>query len=52
MYKYNDIEVKKDCFAYKEAKDKRKYGSCDALTDLYCKKEICNFYKPKSDVKE
>lgn len=50
--KYNDTGVKKDCFAYKEANDKRKYGSCDALNALYCRKEICNFYKPRSEVKE
>lgn len=52
MKKYNDIEVKEDCFAYKEPIDKRKTGVCKALTGLYCKDEICNFYKPKSEVKE
>ena len=49
MNKYNNIEVKKDCFAYKKPLDERKYGTCNALTELYCKDEICNFYKSKGD---
>lgn len=36
------FKVKKDCFAYvKEIND------CIVLTDLYCKKENCSFYKTK-----
>ena len=49
MNKYNNIEVKKDCFAYKKPLDEHKYGTYNALTELFCKKEICNFYKPKGD---
>lgn len=49
MNKYDNIEIKKDCFAYKKPLDERKYGTCNALTELYCKDEICNFYKPKGD---
>lgn len=52
MKKYDEIEIKQDCFAYKEAADKRKTGTCLALTDLYCKKEICNFYKSKEQIKD
>lgn len=40
------IEIKKDCFAY-ICKDIDGKQSCDALNALYCKKEICKFYKPK-----
>ena len=36
------MEVKEDCFAYDS-----KYKQCDALNDLYCKKENCRFYKSK-----
>lgn len=38
MSKYDNIEIKKDCFAYKNPLDKRKYGTCNALTELFCKK--------------
>ena len=31
-----------DCFAYDKTKNK-----CNALNELYCKKEICEFYKTK-----
>ena len=34
------IEVKKDCFAYDEAKN-----NCKALKALYCEIERCNYYK-------
>ena len=52
IYKYewtairNEIklgEPKKDCFAYD---DKKAVPSCRALTDLYCRKDECRFYKP------
>lgn len=36
-------EPKKDCFAYS---DKTGTPACRALTDLYCRKEECKFYKP------
>lgn len=36
-------EPKKDCFAYN---DKTAVPTCKALTDLYCRKEECKFYKP------
>lgn len=36
-------EPKKDCFAYN---DKAAVPGCNALTDLYCRKEECKFYKP------
>lgn len=48
MKKYDNVEIKKDCFAYKETPN-RKIGSCNALTELFCKKEICNFYKPEKE---
>ena len=44
MNKYDNIEIKKDCFAYKKPLDERKYGTCNALTELFCKEEICNFF--------
>lgn len=39
------IEVKTDCFAYR--KGVTEAYACKALRELYCKKEKCNFYKPK-----
>lgn len=42
------IGVKTDCFAYREGVIEAR--ACDALRELYCKKEKCNFYKPKSQV--
>lgn len=51
MKNYETIEVKQDCFAYKEAADPRKTGTCLALTELFCKKEICSFYKTKGTTK-
>ena len=44
-YSYETVEIKKDCKAYrpKEEGDKR----CNALNELYCKKELCAFYKNK-----
>lgn len=51
MKPYGTKEVKKDCFAYKEAMDPKKLGSCLALTELFCKKEICSFYKNKETTK-
>lgn len=37
--------VKTDCFAYKN-------NNCTALTDLYCAKEKCNFYKTHQELLE
>lgn len=39
---YGEIEVKKDCFAYKQ---ERGFENCKALKCLYCAKEKCIFYK-------
>lgn len=40
MAKY---QVKTDCFAYGETKEK----GCNILKSLYCRYENCKFYKPK-----
>lgn len=37
--------IHKDCFAYKNA---GRNPHCIALKELYCKKEECNWYKPKA----
>ena len=37
------IEIKKDCRFYKN------HRYCNALKEMYCHKEICNFYKPKEE---
>ncbi len=37
---------KKDCFAYPS----EGHTECYCLTKCYCKKEKCNFYKPKNQV--
>lgn len=37
-------EIKKDCFAYTKRGNTEK---CAALKELYCKKEVCKFYKSK-----
>lgn len=34
--------VKTDCFGYIKEKEK-----CNALNELYCKKDICKFYKTR-----
>lgn len=48
------VEIKTNCFAYRsesvEGTDLGKH--CDALTDLFCKKEVCPFFKPKSENEE
>lgn len=36
------FEVKTDCLAYN-----KDFNDCIVLTDLYCKKENCSFYKTK-----
>lgn len=48
MYEENRpiFKVKKDCFAYSKDLD-----DCVVLTDLYCKKENCSFYKTKEQYK-
>ena len=38
----SEFEIKTDCFAFKG-------GQCMALTDLYCTKEKCSFYKSKEE---
>lgn len=40
------IEVKKDCFAYQGMCSEKQKECCKALNALYCKKEVCKFYKP------
>ena len=46
-----EIEIKTDCFAYRNSLKKAE-GSCMCMRELYCKKEICKFYKPADQVKE
>nr|DAG51221.1 MAG TPA: hypothetical protein [Caudoviricetes sp.] len=46
-FSYENVEVKPDCFAYNS-----KSNSCKCLTDLYCKKELCSFYKSKETHKD
>ena len=41
------MEAKISCFAYS---NKNGHEGCRALTDLYCKKEDCRFYKPDHTV--
>lgn len=40
-------EAKISCFAYR---NRAGHEGCIALTDLYCKKEECRFYKPAHKV--
>lgn len=40
------IEIKKDCFAYKDTNGR---GKCAALKELYCEKEHCAFYKVRRE---
>lgn len=40
------LEPKADCFAFQQ---KEKCVLCNALNDLYCKKEKCRFYMSKAD---
>lgn len=42
--KEEEIEIKTDCFAYKNNGEEE---YCDALTKLYCSFEQCRFYKEK-----
>lgn len=35
---YNDVKIKKDCKSYR-------IKECDCLNELFCKTEICPFYK-------
>ena len=39
-----DMEVKKDCFAYR-------IGGCSILTETVCRREICSFYKTKEQAR-
>ena len=39
------MEIKEDCFAYD-----KEHHDCTALTDLYCKKEKCKFYKNEHQI--
>lgn len=41
-FTYENIEIKKDCFAYK-----KKENDCDCLTQLLCKYQKCPFYREK-----
>ena len=43
-------EASVSCFAYR---NREGHETCTALTDLFCKKEECRFYKPvhKVDMK-
>lgn len=43
-------EIKTDCFAYREGVLEE--YACSALNELYCRKEKCRFYKPKSEVRK
>ena len=36
-----EIKIKKDCEFYKNNRH------CNALNQMYCHKEICNFYQPR-----
>lgn len=40
--KVSAIGIKKGCFAYANDSD----DGCKALKKLYCKNEVCKFYKP------
>ena len=42
---YSNVEIKTDCFAYRP--ERIRINPCSALDDLYCKCEICSFYKTK-----
>ena len=44
---YKEVEVKTDCILYDNMDDKKEY--CKGLTELFCKKEICKFYKPRKN---
>lgn len=43
---YGPIETKKDCQMYSNKKN-RVDGECTGLNSLYCKYNICQFYKKK-----
>ena len=38
------MESKKDCFGYVSEKE------CSALIKVYCKKEVCKFYKTTDEL--
>lgn len=40
-----DVGIKKDCFAYMHSDFTKGEGNCRALKELYCKNELCKFYK-------
>lgn len=40
-----EVKVRKDCFAYNE-----EHKDCNALRELYCRKEECKFYKHRCEV--
>ena len=46
-FSYENVAVKTDCFAYNS-----KSNNCKCLTDLYCKRELCSFYKSKETHKD
>lgn len=39
------MEIKEDCFAYD-----KKNNECTALTELFCMKEKCKFYRSNKDI--
>lgn len=46
MYKtVSNLDVYDDCFAINDY-----LNDCKCLKKLYCKKEECSFYKPKTEV--
>lgn len=46
------VGLRKDCFALEESPfvSKKVSYTCTALKKLYCKTEICKFYKSKGEV--
>ena len=47
-YRREEKEIKKDCRFYFE--DETGIDRCNALNDVYCKKERCRFYKQKNKI--
>lgn len=42
------MTIKKDCIMYDARRGQSRNGTCKGLLRLYCEKEECAFYKPKS----
>ena len=50
-FSYDVVEPKTDCFAYKERGiETRHRVECSCLTDVYCKTELCAFYKTREQL--